>query len=396
MDEPIKRQPQESVGEYKERIYTYKYNDTIRLTWDEIAQLFGKELGMLYSSSKWRRDYKKWLEIVDESEQTEISEEVRELLFELQKERVKTSDERTQNRAYIRRISREETVKELGIEAAKIIAESKSLLSIPKTVERANYGEGILQLSDWHFGITVNNPWNVFDTDICKKRISILLKETIAFCYTFGVSKLHIVNLGDLIAGRIHNTIRLESRCDVITQTIEVSEILAEFITAITNEGITVEYYDCLDNHSRLEPIKSDSLDLESLVRIVPWFLQTRCKDNELFKCHTNEFGEDIITFTVLDGMYEVAGVHGHKDRPNKVVQGLTMMTKTPFDLVLTAHLHHFSCDELNECVVVSNGSLMGTDSYAKDLRLSSRASQNLIFVTADSVVDYIHRVILN
>jgi predicted phosphodiesterase len=71
-------------------------------------------------------------------------------------------------------------------------------------------------------------------------------------------------------------------------------------------------------------------------------------------------------------------------------------MTKQNFDLILTAHLHHFNADEKNEIVIVSNGSLMGTDQYAKDLRLSSIPSQNLILVTDKSVVDYIHRVILN
>ena len=107
-------------------------------------------------------------------------------------------------------------------------------------------------------------------------------------------------------------------------------------------------------------------------------------------------YSDDIITFDVMGGKYRVAGVHGHKDRPNKVIDNLTLMTKTHYDLILSAHLHHFSCDEKNETLHISNGSLMGVDSYAKDLRLSSRASQNLIFVTEDSVVDYIHRVILN
>ena len=40
----------------------------------------------------------------------------------LKKERMKLSDERVQNNAILRRISREETIKELGIEAANIVA----------------------------------------------------------------------------------------------------------------------------------------------------------------------------------------------------------------------------------------------------------------------------------
>ena len=50
-------------------------------------------------------------------------------------------------------------------------------------------------------------------------------------------------------------------------------------------------------------------------------------------------------------------------------------MTKQDYELILTSHLHHFSCDEKNEVLVVSNSSLMGTDDYAAKLRLSAKPS---------------------
>ena len=42
-----------------------------------------------------------------------------DILAEIKKERIKLSDERTQNNAYIRRISREETIKEIETKAIK-------------------------------------------------------------------------------------------------------------------------------------------------------------------------------------------------------------------------------------------------------------------------------------
>jgi len=62
-----------------------------------------------------------------------------------------------------------------------------------------------------------------------------------------------------LIAGRIHLTIRFNSRIDVITQTIEVSELLAEFIDELSTY-VPIDYYSVIDNHSRLEPNKKDAL----------------------------------------------------------------------------------------------------------------------------------------
>ena len=102
------------------------------------------------------------------------------------------------------------------------------------------------------------------------------------------------------------------------------------------------------------------------------------------------------MTFKVLDGKYCVGGVHGHKDRPGKVVENLTLMTKIKFDLILSAHFHHFSADEKNETLVVSNGSLMGVDKYAMDLRLTSKPTQNIMLVDDKSVLADIHRVVLD
>lgn len=132
-------------------------------------------------------------------------------------------------------------------------------------------------------------------------------------------------------------------------------------------------------------------MDLESLARIIPWYVKTRLGDS--IKIHENEFGEDIITFNCMG--YNIVGVHGHQDKPCQVVDSLTLMTHRHYDLVCTAHLHHFSADEKNETMVVSNGSILGTDTFAKNLRLSSRASQNLIIVSDESVCECIYRIIL-
>ena len=387
---------EESFDDYRLRVYRMKQLGACALRWSDIAEMFGETYGVFNDESKWRKEAKEILiSNVENATSSESDEDdkLKDLLLQLKKERVKLSDERTQNNAYVRILSREETLKEIALQTAREMS-GKKLLSTPSMNDHTEGKcEGILQLSDWHYGIDVDTYWNKFNTEICRERVGKLLSETISFCKLFNIHRLHITNLSDLICGRIHLTLRLQSRIDTITQIMDVSEILAEFITELTDHGIFVEYYDCLDNHSRLEPSKGDSLDLESLVRITPWYLRERLKENAGVHINANYYDEDIIDFEVMG--YKVGGVHGHKDKPGRVVDGLTLMTKRNFDLILTAHLHHFNADEKNEVVVVSNGSLMGTDYYAKDLRLSSIPSQNLILVTENSVVDYIHRVVL-
>ena len=70
-------------------------------------------------------------------------------------------------------------------------------------------------------------------------------------------------------------------------------------------------------------------------------------------------------------------------------------MTRANYDLILTAHLHHFSADEQFSTVVVSNGSLMGVDDYAETLRVCSKPSQSLIIVSEKSVAESIHRIVV-
>ena len=149
---------------------------------------------------------------------------------------------------------------------------------------------------------------------------------------------------------------------------------------------------ECLDNHSRSDPNKKTARALESLARITPWFLQERLGESVIF--HDNYWGPDICTFTCKG--FNIIGVHGDKDKQSNMIDKLSAFTKEHYDLVISAHLHHFSADESNETLLISGGSLMGTDEFATSLRLSSKPSQNVIIVTDDNVCDSLYRVVLH
>lgn len=382
--------------------------EDLGLSWNDIADYVMAIANVEHDESYYRKKYKKYLlEREDEVESKEESysrdveapestdsSSLYNQLLELKKERVKLSDERTQNNAYIRRLSREDTLREIAHEAVKQISAKHPLLLSDKIfVEtRRNANEAILCLSDWHYGIEFENAWNAYNPTIAKKRIEALLQKTITTAKANHISKIHVLNLADMIAGRIHLTIRLESRIDVITQIMQVSEILAEFLNVLS-EFFDVEYYSCLDNHSRIEPIKADSLDLESLCRITDWYLKERLEINNRIHFNENRFGYDIITFTCKG--FHILGIHGHKDKPSSVIESISAMTGASYDLICMAHRHHFSADEQTGTLLVCNGSLMGTDTFATNLRLWSKPSQNLIIVSDDNVAEAIYRIVL-
>ena len=88
---------------------------------------------------------------------------------------------------------------------------------------------------------------------------------------------------------------------------------------------------------------------------------------------------------------HNICAVHGDKDKINKVIDNLTGFVGEHFDLICTAHLHHFNADEKNFTRRIGNGSLMGTDDFAHNLRLSSTPSQTFIVADKDNVTKEIH-----
>ncbi|MBO5712260.1 MAG: hypothetical protein J6R47_05415 [Acholeplasmatales bacterium] len=396
----------ESNIEYIYRVCSMK--DAHNLTWTQIRDIVNAELGYEYSESWYRKGYKNNSFPISANDTSEIRysevedpkiNELRDTLFELKKERIKNSDERNQIMAATRKIAREETLLEIAKEVAETL-KTKPVLPNYEYIVNTGNKSAILEISDWHYGIEINNPWNKYDLDIAKDRIIKLRSRVVEKLRDNNVKTLYIANLGDLISGRIHETIRIQNRIDVITQCLEVAEILVEFITYLSQYA-NIKYISTSDNHSRVEPKKELSLDLESLTRIIEPLVEARIKNiqYENKKCKNVEFlkspfGPDIATFNI--GNYKIGAVHGHKDSPKLVVNNVSLMTQANYDLILTAHLHHFSADESYNTVVISNGSLMGVDDYAESLRLMNKPSQNFIVVSEESVVESIHRIVLD
>lgn len=389
VDNKLKRFEDETENEYINRICSLKTKNQLTLSWRMLADFLNEQLDM-NRSEKWYRVhyYNGDFEVNIENPSPEET-----MLMKIGKLKVKAADERNQARAYIRRLAREETLKEIAANYASELKDSKPLLATSNLqfIEDSE-NSGILLISDWHYGMVCDNYWNKFDPEICRSRVSQLQKKTIELIHQENIHELTVLNLSDLIAGRIHSQIRIESRYNAVQQTMHVAEILAEFLTNLSAH-CNIQYYDCLDNHSRVEPDKNDSLDLESFVLMIPWYLKARLQDNSHVYINGNEFGPDIITCTVAG--HNIIGVHGHDDSPVTVLDKLSLMTHRHYELMCLAHRHHFQCDEQHQTLIVSNASLMGVDSYSEKHRLTSYPSQTFIKSTRENVCESIHRIVL-
>lgn len=381
-DSLIKR-PEETELEYKKRIYLYR--DLYDLTWNDIADVINNELNCNYSADKYRKESYK---ILDKQASQLLQAE--DKVFEYKKERVKLNDQRLQINALTRLVAREETFKEIAIEVASNISKNK-IFDIPKNITVKNAEKkAILCIGDWHYGLDVDLFYNTYNVDIAVERITTLLNAVLVHLKEHSIDDLYVINLGDMISGRIHLPLRINNRIDTVQQTIEISEILAEFLTVLS-EHTNVNYVSVSDNHSRVEPNKKESLQTESFARIIDWFLEERLSNNKNIHFIENTFSEDFAIFNVFD--HCVVAVHGDKDPQRGIVDRLNSYLQGHIDLLISAHRHHFTADENNFTEFYCNGSLIGQDDYSANLRLNSKPSQLLFICTPDNFSEIIYKI---
>ena len=383
MTDNLLRRSNESESEYKKRIYLYR--DIYGLTWEDIADIINSELNSNYSADKYRKESYKVLDS-DHSQVLKVDDK----LLEYKKEKIKLNDQRTQITALTRLAAREEAFKDIAIEVANNISKEK-ILDIPKRINIKNEEKkAILCIGDWHYGLEVDLFYNTYNTEIAVERITNLLNSVIIKIEEHNIDDLYIINLGDMISGRIHLPLRINNRIDTVQQTIEISEILSEFLSTLS-QYTHINYISVSDNHSRVEPNKKESLNTESFARIIDWFLQERLSNNKNIDFIENTFSEDFAIFSVFD--HCIVAVHGDKDPQRGIVDRLNSYMQGHIDLLISAHRHHFTADENNFTEFYCNGSLIGQDQYSADLRLNSKPSQLLFICTPENFSEIIYKI---
>lgn len=393
------------MSNYQFLQYLYDRKSELGLTWDDIADImneyeeanktgdaYRKMCNRLRNKDNSQRSFTISNDelINDFDDDDKFSEE-----FNVKKEIQRLKDERTQLNHIYRQSSREELLRDIARESAEVISKRYPFDNLfKKDIVTTGTKSGILLLSDWHYGAVIDNHWNKYNPELCEERLDCLFSKVVEFIHYYKIKTLYVLNLGDLISGRIHAQLRIENREDAVSQVMHVSELLARFLAELSEE-VDIEYYDCLDNHSRIEPDKKQSLRLESLARIITWYLDERCKNLENVNINFNTYSDDIVSFRTYDG-WNIVGVHGDLDIQRSVIKNMRGMLIERPDLVCTAHMHHFSSNEENECMLISNPSLMGTDGFAESKRLTSKPAQTLIITSVESPTYAIHRIVLD
>jgi hypothetical protein len=255
----------------------------------------------------------------------------------------------------------------------EIADEIKPLEFTGEVVEAKTNNQGLLCLADWHTGMKVANYWNVYNSDVLRKRAKELVRKTLYDARLYNICRVHVFNLGDLVHGLIHTSTRVEAEFDVAQQIRVAIDILSGLLVELSNNIREVVFYSTYGNHSRFTSNKKDALDNENFELLLPLMLGKLFAEFPNIKYVPNEVDEQWIVADICG--HVIIGTHGDRDPIKKSPSNITMMYKKPYK-VFCGHGHRV--EELTEHGVNAKmvGSMCGVETYAKDLRKTSVPSQ--------------------
>jgi predicted phosphodiesterase len=299
---------------------------------------------------------------------------------ELIKEKVKVSDAKREYRKHLTNEARYENLVDVFSREIQLLEP----IEFHYTNENKNSGiNAALLISDIHYGNTTDNVLNYYDTNIAKERIQQLLDKTIYYCSSNRVQTLYINLLGDLIAGNIHTSVRVEQEEDVVSQIINVAEILSNFIAEISKYVPNIKVVCVQGNHGRTMSNLKENLNKENYERLIYEYIRLRLPELSII---TNGF-EDWATYDINGRKIFIE--HGDKTKIEQIKQkAINLLGYVPDD-IFVGHYHRMEMLDDNNTEVVINGSILSTDSYAMNHRLNTKPHQILRIYNDEDVCTY-------
>ena len=394
----LNKRNDETELEYHKRLIFGKLVDKslADIDYSELAEYV---YGQPYSSDVARRmmyGSRKTLELLDEDRIERLDDKslIKDLdskMIELREERQRVFDQRRELNKLITASGRDMHLRDVIASAASQIGDSYiSMYSESSSfAHTSRTNDAILVFGDWHYGMTTDNIYNMYNTDICISRVRTITEKAIDRIISNNCENVHIVILGDLLHGGIHTSARVASEELVCDQMMHVAEILAVSILEISRYAKCTNVYMTYGNHARTVQNKNDSIHRDNMERVIRWWLEER------FRSHgnINIAKESDNEFLYLDVCgHSIVASHGDLDSTHSSPRLLhTLFSKTfdaDIEYIILGDKHHYErYDELGITSVMC-GSLCGTDDYANNKRLFSEPSQLLLIVNEEEGID--------
>ncbi len=387
----LERLPDESALQHHKRLIYGKLVDHT-LSDVDYTELSPFVYGQEYSADVARRmmyGSKATLQLLDSYREDAIQDDdlISELdakKLELQKERQRFYDQRAAFNKVVRERARQEELNDIIV---KTIVDGLPALEFEPRPAQFSDNDLIVCLSDIHYGMVAHNAWNDYDADVCAEMMKNYLNRIIEIAETHHSQDCYVVGLGDFISGNVHVPIALANRENVVQQIMGVSELVSQFVAALSSHFETVSFISVSGNHSRLW--KKDEAPLgERLDDLIPFYMKARLApvDNVFIEEDAGEKVDPTVSCVKVRGQrYGV--IHGDFDNLPNGVQTLQTMVGQPLYGVFCGHKHHSYSEYVNGIRIVMSGSFVAMDDYAVSKRLFSAPEQTVCVCDENGIV---------
>lgn len=245
----------------------------------------------------------------------------------------------------------------------------------------------VVILSDMHIGLEADSSFGQYNSDIAKIMLGKYLGEVIKAIELYQIQNVYVIILGDVCNGKIHETVQLQNRENVIEQIQLASELICDFIYRIAQNCDSVIVNSVMSsNHCRLGK-KDEVLRDERLDSIVLWYAKAKLQNiSNIVFAEEENIDPTIAKNTIRGKIYYF--VHGDYDSFSESgINKLIAMTKEFPSCICYGHLHKNSFDDINDVKIIRSGSFAGTyDDYTISKRISGKPSQMMFVADSNGV----------
>lgn len=368
----------------KAQIATQELEDRVISYQDWAEKVLGSDYRDVFADEYIRRGAKVFgifLKHLEDIGDVEAEGEMQDMLAQLKAERIKIQTANLEYNAIQRAEARNDLFNEQIIKAIERLAPIKG--TCPKlSIEPCDkHRTALLAISDLHAGSTFtvkgiyNEIVNEYSYDIMCARLWSIIDKIEADDIVFD--DLTVAICGDLVEGILRESSLTKLREPVTDTVIRLAEFLSEWIYQLSIRLETkVNVVIIGGNHDTVRSLTSRPMfEGENLTKIVVEFIKLRLQDLDWI---TVDDYQDVAIKNIqgVNVMFQ----HGEDKDLKTTMDYFSNLYNIDVDEIVAGHLHRgesktVGITELGDRQLTRVGSIVGTDSYAKQIRASARPS---------------------
>lgn len=368
----------------KAQIATQKLEDRVISYQDWAEKVLGSDYRDVFSDEYIRRSAKVFsifLKHLEDMGDVEAEGEMQDMLEQLKAERIKIQTANLEYNAIQRAEARNDLFNEQIIKAIERLEPIKGTRPKLDVEPCDRHRTALLAISDLHAGSTFtvkgiyNEIVNEYSYDIMCARLWSIIDKIEADDIVFD--DLTVAICGDLVEGILRESSLTKLREPVTDTVIRLAEFLSEWIYQLSirlEKKVNVVIIG--GNHDTVRSLTSRPMfEGENLTKIVVEFIKLRLQDLDWI---TVDDYQDVAIKNIqgVNVMFQ----HGEDKDLKTTMDYFSNLYNIDVDEIVAGHLHRgesktVGITELGDRQLTRVGSIVGTDSYAKQIRTSARPS---------------------